>query len=313
MFIQSSPIQNLTCEKFSQADLTVCIKRDEFLHPIVSGNKWRKLKYFFSSKLPAHIISFGGAYSNHIHALSYLAAELNIPLTLYIRGEERWLEQPDTLSPTLADCLQVGAQLKFLDRQSYRLKDSIEFKQQVLKSYPADTLWIAEGGCDKLALQGVAELLSEQQNNFDYIICPVGSATTLAGLITAAKPNQTVIGIAALKQAEYLRTRIAELAGREHTNWQLLTDFNCGGFGKINHGLLELAHRVYQQHAITLDPIYTSKMWFAFEQLLEQGHFQRGSKVMLLHTGGLQGWRGLLQQGLVTNDYLSQIGLPLAD
>ncbi|EWH08738.1 1-aminocyclopropane-1-carboxylate deaminase [Catenovulum agarivorans DS-2] len=313
MFNLPSPIQQLSHSSFADAELDVFIKRDDLIHPIVSGNKWRKLKYFFNdADMPKHMVSFGGAYSNHIHALSYVANYYDIPLSLYIRGEASWLDKPQQLSPTLRDCMQNQAMLNFLDRKTYRLKDDAEFKQQILANYPNRTLWVAEGGCDQIALKGVAEILSEQTNDFDYIVCPVGSATTLAGLVAAAAPNQCVIGIAALKQADYLRERVHSLIGEQakSKNWQLLTEFHCGGFGKLTESVLLQAQQFFTHHQITLDPVYTSKMSLAFHALVDKGYFPKGGKVLLLHTGGVQGWRGYLQQNKVTQAYLTEIGLP---
>ncbi|WP_016954595.1 1-aminocyclopropane-1-carboxylate deaminase/D-cysteine desulfhydrase [Catenovulum agarivorans] len=315
MFTIPSPISKITSQLFTGAGLEVFVKRDELVHPIVSGNKWRKLKYFFTGDLPQHIVSFGGAYSNHIHALSFVAANYQIPLSIYVRGEQAWLDRPERLSPTIADCLHNKAQLHFVDRATYRRKDDADFKKELLQAYPEQTLFIPEGGCAQVALTGVAEILSEQQHEFDYILCPVGSATTLAGLIKASDNKQTIVGIAALKQANYLRQRVMELVGPsiKNKNWHLLTEFHAGGFGKVPKQILQLVVEVYQQHGITLDPIYTSKMWLGFNQLITQNYFRAGSKVLLLHTGGLQGWRGLLQQNKVTSDYLTKIGLPQGD
>ncbi len=208
------------------------VKRDDLIHPVISGNKWRKLKYIVDNVLNqgCHtLISMGGAYSNHLHALAYVAKKLDIKAIGYIRGE-----QPEILSPTLRDIQEWGMELRFISRTEY--KNLRAYKgQNDLPGLQQGQYWLPEGGAVKLALQGVGELVSEIDTNFNVICVPCGSGATLAGIINAASDSCLIYGFSALKGADFLTKDVAQLipntlAGQD--NWTIRLEYHCGGFAK---------------------------------------------------------------------------------
>jgi len=265
------------------------IKRDDLLHPVISGNKWRKLKYNLQqaqAKQATHILSFGGNYSNHLHALGWCCSRLNIRFTAIVRG---YPEQ--ALTPMLNDLKNWGAELHFVDRNTYRQRTEINYLQQLQATYP-DACIIPEGGSNQLALKGVAEIYQELEQNYDYILCPVGSGGTMAGLLTASDKTQ-FRGIGVLKGEAYLEQMITALnpAAIEQNNWQLLHQFHHGGYAKSTPELLDFCQKVSTNHPFSIEPVYSGKLFYATKQLLAQGYFPAHSRVLLLHTGGLQGAR----------------------
>jgi len=268
------------------------LKRDDLLHPIISGNKWRKLKYILEHALSLNthkIISMGGAYSNHLHALAYVGKLLGIQTEARIRGE-----RPEVLNPTLSDMSAWGMHLEFVSRSDYRL----------LRAYKAyDTLpglqkgeyWLPEGGAMDLALLGVAELVAEIDLDYDVLCVPCGTATTLAGIVSAAPNNKQVLGFAALKGAEYLNQEVNALLKNTacHNNsWIIQLQYHFGGFAKIKPELLRFIQQFEQTQRIKLELIYTGKMLYGIYDLINQGYFKSGQRIIAIHTGGLQGNRG---------------------
>ncbi|KGJ92378.1 1-aminocyclopropane-1-carboxylate deaminase/D-cysteine desulfhydrase [Colwellia psychrerythraea] len=288
---------------FDKYKVDVQVKRDDLLHNIISGNKWRKLKYNLKQLKDKHCqgaLTFGGSYSNHIHAFAYACKQANIPCIGIIRGEERYQN-----NFTLSWARHWGMQCHFVDRKTYRRRFETEFYTELNELYPRHFI-IPEGGSNSLAIPGVAEILTElnSQTDFDTLMTPVGSGGTLAGLISgdsvANSQHHQILGVAVLKQADYLIEEIKQLLtvqGKKHDNWQLLTNFHRGGYGKFSENDSNRIIEFNQQTGVTFEPVYSGKMILALLDLLEQGYFKQGERIILLHTGGLQGLGGMIEQG----------------
>ncbi len=262
------------------------LKRDDLLHSIISGNKWRKLKYILDHALSLNantIISMGGAYSNHLHALAYVGKVLGLKTIGFIRGE-----RAESLTPTLLDMQQWGMELRFVSRSEYRLLR--QYKQ--LPDLQTHQYWLPEGGAEALALQGVAELVHEIDMTYDLLCVPCGTGTTLAGLVNAVADNVTVMGFAALKHAEFLNHDVNALLPVHRDNWQINQNYHFGGFAKTNAELLAFIKQFEKDTQIPLEPVYTGKMLYAIYDLIKNRVFQPNQRIIAVHTGGLQGNRG---------------------
>lgn len=267
------------------------MKRDDLLHPIVSGNKWRKLKYILDHALSlgaSKIVSMGGAYSNHLHALAYVGHRLGLQTMGFIRGEPQ-------SNPTLNDLRRWGMHLQFVSREDYRKLRQYKHWHS-LPEIDNDAYWLPEGGAVDLALQGVAELVSEIDLQFDVICCPCGTGTTLAGVIEAVRPDIRVIGFSALKGGSFLRRDVEALLTQSRDNWDIVTDYHFGGFAKTRSELFEFIEDFSKKSSIQLEPVYTGKMLYGIYDLLNKGFFKPGQRVIVLHSGGLQGNRGFIDE-----------------
>ncbi len=289
--LQRSSLTNV-CDPFLRQHKTeLWIKRDDLLHPIVSGNKWRKLKYVLHHALLNNndsIVSMGGQYSNHLHALAYIGKVLNVTTTAFVRGEK-----PKHLNPTLKDCHEWGMQLKFISRSSYReLRDVCKIPMQQPNEY-----WLPEGGAVKYALQGIAKIIEEINIPFDVLCVPCGTATTLAGLIDTVQKRKIVIGFAALKGRSFLEQNVQKLLKRHimtDNSWLINHDYHFGGFANTQPELINFIHYFQKQTGIELELVYTGKMLYGIYDLIEQGFFRAGQRIIAIHTGGLQGNRGFV-------------------
>ena len=299
--INESPLQVITHPLLNLAKVTLAIKRDDLLHPDISGNKWRKLKYNLKhaeSHHIKHLVSFGGAFSNHIHALAAAGFHFKFKTTGLIRGEAHYAS-----NPTLSAAQQWGMQLKFVDRKTYQLRHEQHYLQHLQSQYP-DAYLIPEGGSNQLALRGVEEVISDlvhqTQQPIDHVFTATGSAGTLSGLISGVMKQslQTKIhGIAVLKNADYLKQTVAHFVPQHRTkNWQLHTQFHHGGYAKVTPELANFCAQFTAHTTIPIEPVYTGKMLYALWQLITQGYFPAGTHIVALHTGGLQGLAGLKEQ-----------------
>jgi 1-aminocyclopropane-1-carboxylate deaminase len=290
-----SPEQVITLPWVNLHNIQISIKRDDLLHPVISGNKWRKLKYALleaSENKVKHIISFGGGYSNHLHALGYCCQQLGIHLSVIVRGD-----YSKNLSPMLRDLISWGADIQYVDRMTYQQRAEPEYLHTLSSKYP-DALLIPEGGSQQQALKGVAEVIQELTQQYDYILAPVASGGTLAGLIdgVAQLKNTTpcqVLGIAVLKGQGYLEQLVETLLTDRHhnINWKINHEHQFGGYAKSNNELSQFCTTFEQQTHIPIEPVYSGKLFYALYQLSINGHFPVGSRVLALHTGGLQGAR----------------------
>jgi 1-aminocyclopropane-1-carboxylate deaminase len=255
-------------------NIQAAMLRLDLLHPEVSGNKWFKLKYNLEAAGKRTILTFGGAYSNHIAATAAACKLSGLPAIGIIRGEK-----PATLSHTLQQAIADGMQLEFISREAYRQKDTTNWN----KYYP-DAYIIPEGGNNEAGVRGCRDILSlADTSSFTHILCATGTGTTLAGLISSTKPHQQVRGYVVLKGAAYLKEQVALLT--QGTNWQLVHDYHGGGYAKTSPELISFINNFYRETQIPLDVVYTGKLVWGFSR----SYFPPGSKILLIHTGGLQG------------------------
>lgn len=303
-----SPVQLLAHPLFDKHKVQVYVKRDDCIHPIISGNKWRKLKYnvAFLKKQPTiqGALTFGGSYSNHIHAFAFACYQQKIPCIGIIRGEADYAN-----NFTLTCARRWGMKLHFVDRQSYRRRHDTDYLALLQKQFP-NYFIIPEGGSNELAIPGVAEVMTElkTQIQFDTLLTPVGSGGTLAGLIIGDKENYSeehkLLGIAVLKGADYLIKEVNSLLPAtvtSHHNWQILTNFHRGGYAKFSDQDIQRILEFTQITAIDFEPVYSGKMVLALLDLLEQGYFKAGERIVLLHTGGLQGLGGMIERSILNS------------
>jgi 1-aminocyclopropane-1-carboxylate deaminase len=263
------------------------LRLDE-LHPIVSGNKWFKLKYYLRQAQEQNadtIASFGGPYSNHLVALAYAAKEKTLKSIGYVRSN---IDEP--ITPTLQEAKQYGMVLKFLGRNNFQL-----LKTELLNNNDTNnTYFIDEGGYGILGAKGAATILSnEKTNSYSHILCAVGTGTMMAGLISAAKVHQHIIGIPVLKNEATIRDEINQLVPTNKNKYTLLHDFHLGGYAKTNQAQFDFMNLLWQAEKIPTDIVYTSKLFQAVKSLLDTNYFSPTAKILIIHSGGLQGNRSL--------------------
>ena len=262
------------------------IKREDVLHNEISGNKFRKLKYNLIEAKElgfTKLLTFGGAYSNHIAAVAAAGRDYGFETIGIIRGEElqgKYLE-----NPTLKKAFENGMQFSFVSRTQYRDKTNPDFLVE-LKQQFGDFYLIPEGGTNELAVKGCEEILTTDDDLFDFICCAVGTGGTISGIINSLQPHQKALGFPALK-GDFLFDEIRKYA--KNDRWDLITDYHFGGYAKINEQLKQFMDQFYKKYLITLDPVYTSKLTFGVIDLISKGYFKPYSKILLIHTGGLQG------------------------
>lgn len=297
MILQATdtPLQLLRDDVLEQAEVTLRVKRLDMVHPIVSGNKWYKLKYNLqhAQRQGYHqILSFGGAYSNHIHALAGASKALGLESIGVIRGEAH-----ESLNDTLQFAVGCGMQLHYLNRADYRLKYSEQVLNQLKRKF-GDFFLLPEGGSNALALKGVAELVSELGDDFDLLCCACGSGGTMAGLIAGLDGRKSLEGYAALKGADFLydeiRGLLVEAGYSDPGHWGLNLDYHFGGFAKTTPLLLDFIRRFEAEHGIPLEPLYTGKLFYGLYKRIAQGVYPPGSRIIAIHSGGLQGRDSLM-------------------
>ncbi|MFH0736322.1 MAG: pyridoxal-phosphate dependent enzyme [bacterium] len=270
------------------------VKRDDLLHPEISGNKWRKLKYnLIKAKELGHkiLLTFGGAYSNHIYAVASAGKIFGFKTIGIIRGEEHL-----PLNSTLKFAANCGMDLHYLDRTTYRNRNEISFQNGLIEKY-GNAYVIPEGGSNLLALKGVAEIIDSIKTDYTHICCANGTGGTIAGIICGLKGNKKVIGFPSLKGAGFLNEVvnqfICQYSEQHYTNYSLILDYHFGGYAKINYDLVKFMDLFYSLNNISLDPIYTSKMMYGINNLIEQKYFHSNDVIIAVHTGGLQGLMGM--------------------
>ncbi|QLH68625.1 1-aminocyclopropane-1-carboxylate deaminase/D-cysteine desulfhydrase [Aeromonas veronii] len=292
--ILPSPLQRLHHPLLTSYGVELWCKRDDLIHPAISGNKWRKLKYHLQHAKEhgkRHLLSFGGAYSNHIHALAAAGCQSGLRTTGIIRGEY------DAVSnSTLRDSLRWGMDLVFVDRQSYRRRQDPDW----LAQFDApDTLIVPEGGSSPLAIPGVAELVGEVPFSPDLWVLPCASGGTLAGLIAGKQDREQILAIAVLKGGGFIADEVCRLhpAAANIPGWRIALDHHDGGYAKFSPALWQWVQDFSTDTGLPLEPIYSGKaMWGLFRELAA-GRIATGSKIVFIHTGGMQGLAGLREQG----------------
>jgi len=271
-------------------NISLFIKREDLLHPEISGNKFRKLKYNIIEAQSGgfiKLLTFGGAFSNHIAAVAVAGKKYGFETIGVIRGEE--LGDKISENPTLSLAQENGMKFAFISREAFRQKDTSEFLENLHAEY-GDFYLLPEGGTNTLAIKGCEEILSDEDIAFTHICCAVGTGGTLSGIINSLQPNQKALGFPALK-GSFLSDDIRSFV--KNTNWELITDYHFGGYGKINEAFIRFLNEFYEATEIPLDPVYTGKMMFGIYDLIEKGYFPEGSKILAIHTGGLQGVAGM--------------------
>jgi 1-aminocyclopropane-1-carboxylate deaminase len=271
--------------------ISLDVLRLDQIHPIVSGNKYFKLKYYLQEALEQQkkaIITYGGAFSNHIVATAYMANSINLKSVGLIRGE-----RPPVLSHTLQKAMELGMDLNFISREAYAKKHDTE-----LANNPHNYM-INEGGEGALGIKGASEILQlVKKENYTHIACAVGTATMLKGICSASSPTQSVIGIPVLKGFDNWRHSYAMPLNEYPENICLITNYHWGGYARKNADLLAFMNNFYRQTQIPTDFVYTGKLFYAVMDLIEKNYFSPGSALLVIHSGGLQGNGSLLTQPL---------------
>jgi 1-aminocyclopropane-1-carboxylate deaminase len=270
--------------------VSLYIKREDLIHPFISGNKYRKLKYnLIQAQEKGHktLLTFGGAFSNHIAAVAFAGKEYGFKTIGVIRGEE--LSSKVIQNSTLSFAQENGMEFYFETRENYRKKDSEEYLKN-LKLLFGNFYMVPEGGTNTLAIHGCEEILTEEDNTFDYICCSVGTGGTISGLINASSKHQKIIGFPALSGG-FLKNDIRNFVSKE--NWELIEAYTFGGYAKTSNELIAFINSFYYDTKIPLDPVYTGKMMFGINDLIKKNYFPKGSKILAIHTGGLQGVKGM--------------------
>ena len=275
---------------FNGKEVRLFIKRIDKVHPFVSGNKFFKLKYNLldcEKKGYNTLLTFGGAYSNHIAATSFIAQSKGLKSIGIIRGEECL-----PLNPTLRFAFENGMKLHYISRGNYKKKNTDNFLES-LKTQFGDFYLIPEGGTNELAIQGSAEILDSNDSQ-DYICCSVGTGGTIAGIINASNAKQTVIGFPAIKGFKQLERDINSWTNS--TNYKFINDYVGNGYAKINNELVDFINKFNSTHNVALDAIYNGKMLLGILDLVAKDYFPRGSSILAIHTGGLQANQGMIER-----------------
>ncbi len=286
--------QHIVLPELEAKNYQLFIKREDQIHPLVSGNKFRKLKYNLKEALDQKkttLLTFGGAFSNHILATAIAGKSTGFKTIGIIRGDELGVDLEKTLTSnsTLRNASKHGMQFDFVSRETYRNKTSIEFTEKLQNKY-GNFYCIPEGGTNSLAVKGCEEILTKEDSQFDYICSCVGTGGTISGIINNAKDHQKVLGFPVLK-GDFLENEILKYAKKQE-NWELNNDYHFGGYGKYSDELIHFINRFKSQTDIPLDPIYTGKMMFGVLDMIKRKRFPNGSKILIIHSGGLQGIEG---------------------
>lgn len=274
----------------SSKKVSLHIKREDKIHPFISGNKFRKLKYNLSEAKEVNaqcLITFGGAFSNHIAATAYAGKENGIKTVGVIRGEELVHKWQD--NPTLAFAHKNGMEFEFVSRQAYRNKETSTFLNW-LKEKHNNAYILPEGGANNFGVKGCEEILKDGDAGFDMVCCAVGTGGTMAGIVNSAKAHQKILGFPALK-GDFLNEDIRRFATKH--NWGLQTKYHFGGYAKVNNELIEFINNFKKDTGVPLDPVYTGKMLFGVLDMIKTGQISSGSSILAIHTGGLQGIKGM--------------------
>lgn len=288
-----SPLQSLHDKLFEEKAVEVFIKRDELNHPHIQGNKWRKLKYnLYEARMNRQntLLTFGGPWSNHIYATAAAAKLFHFKAIGIIRGEE-----PAVKSTTLEFAASQGMELYYMDREMYRQKDD-PINIESLRVQIGDFYYVPEGGTNLLALQGLEEIIDELDIDYDYLCTACGTGGTIAGLLAGLKGNKQVLGFSSLKGEDSLTPLVKRLVkdytGYDFNNFFINFDYHFCGYAKIKPELIQFIKQFKQQFGIQLEPVYTGKLFYGLFDLIRKDYFSRGSRIVAIHTGGLQGLSG---------------------
>lgn len=297
MHIESNkiPIQAINDSTTQKYGINLYVLRTDLNHPTISGNKLFKLKYNIQEARKKHIntlLTFGGAFSNHIAATAAAGKEYNFKTVGIIRGEEY-----KTLNPTLQFAKDCGMEIRYVPRTLFKNKN--ELLKQVHAVYPEkETYVIPEGGSNELGIKGCKEITESINSNFDYVCAPCGTGATITGIILSLKSNQKAVGFQVLKGEHYIKNEVVHWLKKlnEHNvdaeQWSINEDYHFGGYAKINDELRDFVAQFKQSNNIPLDYVYTGKMMFGIYDQIKKGVFKKGETIIAVHTGGLQGNEG---------------------
>lgn len=294
-FINSkTPVEEIRDPLIKNTGIRLLVKREDLNHPFVSGNKWHKLKYNLVAACEDGfdtILTFGGAYSNHIYALAAAGKLFGLNTIGVIRGHEHL-----PLNPTLSFAVKSGMKIYYIDKDSYRKRNSISFINSLKDRYGKIYI-IPEGGTNSLGVKGASEILLNVTENYDYVCCACGTGGTLAGIITKLAGKAQALGFSVLKDGKFLVDDVEKMvfqsSGCEYDNWEINLDYHLGGYAKINSELINFINRFEKINRITIEPIYTGKLFYGIYELIRIGYFNRGITILAIHTGGLQGIAGM--------------------
>ncbi|NOT75212.1 MAG: 1-aminocyclopropane-1-carboxylate deaminase/D-cysteine desulfhydrase [Cyclobacteriaceae bacterium] len=288
----NTPFTELKNSAFEEKRIRLFIKREDLNHQEISGNKLWKLRYNIEEAIRLgnnKLLTFGGAYSNHIYATASAAKEAGLESIGVVRGEETL-----PLNSTLSFARDKGMHLHYVSRTAYKEKTDDQFIQTLIKEFGKFYL-IPEGGTNDFAIKGCAEFAKHllADNEFDYVCLPVGTGGTIAGMIVGLDGKNEVLGVSVLKDGNFLKRKIDELienySDRKFTNWSLLTSYDHGGYAKTTPQLTKFISEMREQYNIPLDHVYTGKLVWAVMEEIKKGRFKKNSSILILHTGGLQG------------------------
>jgi len=283
-----TPVQEIHHQILENAGVSLFVKREDLCHPLVSGNKWWKLKYNLAEaqaqNKPA-ILTFGGAFSNHIYATAAAAKALNLKSIGVIRGEAT-----DPLNPTLRFAVEQGMELHYVSREDYRRKNDPQFLEQLQQRF-RNCYIVPEGGSNALAVKGCEEFAKTLPNDIEVICLASGTGGTAAGIINGLPLGKQVIAFPALKGGSFLQHDIEAWLNHStaHASWQIETRFHFGGYAKQTPELIDFIKDFAKNTGIMLDVVYTSKMMFGLFERIKEKSFPKGSRILAIHTGGLQG------------------------
>src|SRR5690554_973240 len=303
LFIGAAPVHQLYHPLFEEHGVEVLIKREDLLHEQVSGNKWRKLRYNIAAARDLGmecILTFGGAYSNHLYATAAACSAIGFESIGVVRGDPVF-----PLNPTLDFAVKHGMTLHYISRGDYRRMDNNGILQKLHEQY-SHAYIVPEGGSNILGIRGCMEILSEVKDQYDIVAVPCGTGATLAGLVLSLEDHQSAIGFSAMKGGDFLQEnvlghlqKVLEDPFPNHDlskSFLIETRYHFGGYGKYTPELAGFMLEFYNDHNIRLDPIYTAKMAFGLYDLIRRKNFPRGTRILMIHTGGLQGLAGYAER-----------------
>ncbi len=290
---KKSRVQEVLFSEIQDKGVRLFIKREDELHPVISGNKYRKLAYNIEEAKKqgkTTLLTFGGAYSNHLVATAGAGKLADFSTIGIVRGDElKGNEKALKENPTLSFCLESGMKLDFVSRQEYRQKTEPFFIEKLQEKY-GDFYLVPEGGTNHFAVKGCQEILNQEDDKFDVICSAVGTGGTISGIINSIKPRQRVIGFPALK-GDFLYKEIEKYTNSD--DWSLNLYYNFGGYGKVSEKLITFINRFKKETGIPLDPVYTGKMLYGIVDMIKKDEFPKGTNILAIHTGGLQGIEGM--------------------
>lgn len=284
-----SPIEALNLTLFKNKGLNIFIKRDDLIHDEISGNKWRKLKYNLEHVINSKhegILTFGGAHSNHLSSAAFLGKVNQLKTIAIVRGDAHVPK-----SETLLFCEANQMQLLFESRANYRKRNDISYLKTWQEKYP-NYFIIPEGGANEFGVKGCEEIVTEITGDFDYISVDCGTGATLAGMVRQLKSHQKAIGVQVLKGRDFISEEVLNYSPGFEDKFEVWPDYHFGGYAKYQDELLDFMRWFFEETGIKLDPVYTGKQFYAVFDKIKKDHFPKGSKIVLTHTGGLQGIAG---------------------